>query len=73
LPEIIEYYLTRWQHFNLISFDDEFFDPQKIAEDFLNSPETLLDEIHQQKRQPFREFQLRQDKKLDNDISSLPY
>ena len=27
LPEIIEYYLTRSQHFNLISLDDEFFDP----------------------------------------------
>ena len=36
LPEVIEYYLTRWQQFNLISLDDEFFDPQKIAEDFLN-------------------------------------
>jgi len=73
LPEIIEYYLTRWQQFNLISLDEEFFDPQKIAEDFLNSPKTLLDEIHQQKRQPFREFQLRQDIKRENDISSLPY
>ena len=73
LPEIIEYYLTRWQQFNLISLDDEFFDPQKIAEDFLNSPKTLLDEIHQQKRQPFREFQLLQDIKQDIDISSLPY
>jgi len=73
LPEIIEYYLTRWQQFNLISLDDEFFDPQNIAEDFLNSPETLLDEIHQQKRQPFREFKLRQDIKKDIDISSLPY
>ncbi|MEN8211410.1 MAG: NAD(P)-dependent oxidoreductase [Thermodesulfobacteriota bacterium] len=73
LPEIIEYYLTRWQHFNLISFDDEFFDPQKIAEDFLNSPETLLDEIHQHRCKPFREFQLRQNIKRDNDISSSPY
>jgi GlcNAc-P-P-Und epimerase len=73
LPEIIEYYLTRWQHFNLMSLDDEFFDPQNIAEDFQNSPKTLLDEIHQQKCQPFREFQLEKNVKQDIDISSLPY
>jgi GlcNAc-P-P-Und epimerase len=73
LPEIIEYYLTRWQHFNLISLDDEFFDPQKITEDFLNSPKILLDEIHQQKRYPFTEFELQKDIKKDIDSSSLPY
>lgn len=48
LPEIIEYYLTRWEHLNLIEpFNKEFFDPKKRANDFLRSPETLLESIHQ--------------------------
>ena len=73
LPEIIEYYLTRWQHFNLMSLGDDFFDSKKFTNDFLNSPKKLLDEIHQQKCQPFRDFQPQQDIKKDIDISSLPY
>ncbi len=74
LPDIIEYYLTRWQQLNLISaYDEEFFDPQKIAEDFLNCPETLLEEIHQQKRQPFNDFQVEQNSARNIDVASLPY
>ena len=74
LPDIIEYYLTRWRHLNLISsYDEEFFDPQKIAEDFLNCPETLLEEIHQQKRQPFKDFKVEQNNDRNTDVASLPY
>ncbi len=47
LPEIIQYYLTRWEYLNLISaYNKEFFDPQKKAEDFLYAPEKLLETIH---------------------------
>lgn len=74
LPDIIEYYLTRWQQLNLISsYDEEFFDPQKIAEDFLNCPETLLNEIHHHKRQPFKEFRVAENNNRNIDVADLPY
>jgi len=54
LPDMIEYYLTRWEHLNLIEpFNKEFFDPKKRSEEFLRSPETLLATIHEESRQPF--------------------
>ena len=54
LPDIIQYYLTRWEHLNLISpYNKEFFDPKKRAEDFLRSPEDLLQEIHNGKLNVF--------------------
>lgn len=54
LPEMLQYYLTRWEQMNLISsFDKEFFDPKKLAEDFLNAPESLLTAIHNNEIQPF--------------------
>ena len=57
LPDIIEYYLTRWEQLNLITpYDKEFFDPQKLAEDFHTSPQSLLADIHQQKIDPFLKF-----------------
>lgn len=57
LPEIIQYYLTRWEQLNLIApYDKEFFDPQKLSEEFLNRPESLLDDIHQQRIRPFTDF-----------------
>lgn len=46
LPELIEYYLTRWEHLNLINFNEEFFDPKKQAEEFLRTPDRLLETIH---------------------------
>ncbi len=57
LPELIEYYLTRWEQLNLISpFNKEFFDPQHLAEEFLHNPENLLAEIHSRKIEPFQSF-----------------
>jgi nucleoside-diphosphate-sugar epimerase len=52
LPSIIQYYVTRWEHLNLIEpFDKEFFDPKKRAEEFLRSPESLLEAIHLENRE----------------------
>jgi len=49
LPDLIEYYITRWEQLNLIStFNREFFDPQKRAEEFLASPQTLLQSFHRE-------------------------
>ncbi|MBU0674104.1 MAG: NAD(P)-dependent oxidoreductase [Proteobacteria bacterium] len=46
LPDMIEYYLTRWEHLNLISFyNKDFFDPQHQAEVFLRNPQELLEKM----------------------------
>ncbi|OGQ95199.1 MAG: epimerase [Deltaproteobacteria bacterium RIFOXYD12_FULL_57_12] len=59
LPDLLEYYLTRWEHLNLISsFNKEFFDPKKQAGEFHSSPETLLESLHQSHRLgPLTDFQ----------------
>lgn len=47
LPEIIEYYITRWEHRNLVSgFNDDFYDPQKDVQQFIAEPQQLLQKIH---------------------------
>lgn len=57
LPEMLEYYLTRWAHLNLIPpLEDEFFDPKKRADEFYRTPQELLDNIHQKKIDPFADF-----------------
>lgn len=54
LPDLIQYYLTRWEHLNLISFyNKEFFDPTIRAEEFLRSPKKLLNSIHEGDIDPF--------------------
>jgi len=46
LPDMIEYYLTRWEHLNLISnYNKEFFDPGKSGEEFLHNPVQLLENL----------------------------
>lgn len=57
LPELIEYYLTRWEHFNLISdFNKDFFDPEHLVDEFLLSPEKLLHRHHKSTDTPFAKF-----------------
>ncbi len=57
LPEIIEYYISRWEHRNLISgFNDEFFVLRKDVQQFIKSPEELLKQIHSGEVKPFAEF-----------------
>ena len=54
LPALIEYYVTRWEHLNLIEpFNKVFFDPRRRAEEFLHTPDHLLQEIHAESDQPF--------------------
>lgn len=57
LPDIIEYYITRWEHLNLISgFNREFFDPQQKANTFLRDPQELMTSVHGQEVRPDPEF-----------------
>ena len=46
LPLIINYYLNRWTHLNLINFDDEFIEPEKkLVTDFRTNPQRLMENI----------------------------
>jgi hypothetical protein len=47
LPTLIHYYLTRWEHLNLIS-NEEIFDHQNRAEEFIKSPDILLEKLHKE-------------------------
>lgn len=54
LPDMIEYYVTRWEHLNLVaSFNPDFFDPKKRAEQFLTEPENLMDIVHRESHDSF--------------------
>ena len=58
LPEMINYYLTRWSNQNLISSSAEKlleFDTS-IESDFKYNPEALLDSIHKDATAPFTGF-----------------
>ena len=57
LPEIIDYYLSRWEQLNLFSHDDnDNLVASDEAQDFHNRPEKLLQAIHSKEVQPFGEF-----------------
>ncbi|HID69839.1 MAG TPA: SDR family oxidoreductase [Desulfobacterales bacterium] len=68
LPEIIEYYITRWEHHNLLSgFNEDFFDPREDIRQFIDRPQDLLKQIHDGNSKPFGEFA-----SLDSDSSETP-
>ncbi len=57
LPEMIEYYISRWEPRNLISgFNDDFFVTREDIQQFIDTPEELLRQIHTQEFSPFGEF-----------------
>lgn len=57
IPDLIQYYVTRWEQLNLIPLINKcFFDPEKLAEDFLDTPRELLTAIHKNKIKPFTKF-----------------
>ncbi|GAB4347284.1 MAG: hypothetical protein Kow0089_24840 [Desulfobulbaceae bacterium] len=58
LPSIIDYYITRWEHLNLISaYNICFFDPLKQVEQFTGAPDQLLEAIHTGRIQPLADFE----------------
>ena len=58
IPDLIQYYVTRWEQLNLIPpINKCFFDPEKLSEDFLNEPQKLLDSIVSKEIEPFSEFE----------------
>ena len=58
LPSIIDYYITRWEHLNLISaYNVCFFDPLRQTEQFARAPDKLLEAIHNERIQPLADFE----------------
>jgi nucleoside-diphosphate-sugar epimerase len=54
LPALIEYYVTRWEHLNLIEpIAKKNFDPRRRSDEFLRTPDQLLQEIHEESGQAF--------------------
>lgn len=57
LPEIIEYYISRWEQRNLISgFNDDFFVVREDVRQFINNPQDLLIRIHKGEFSPFGRY-----------------
>jgi len=57
LPALVIYYLTRWSHQNLIStFSDSMIQTTLMDTDFQQTPQALLDSIHQDSISPFAEL-----------------
>ncbi len=57
LPALIEYYLTRWEHLNLISsFNDTFYHPKTLADEFRDHPQELVEMIHTKKIDPLYDY-----------------
>jgi nucleoside-diphosphate-sugar epimerase len=57
LPDIIQYYLTRWKHLNLITpAGEEVLDAANGVVDFLNDPQDLINALHRGEINPFAEY-----------------
>jgi len=58
LTSIIYYYLIRWKHLNRITtFNEELKGSSKPADEFLESPEALLDTVNKYTHKPLKEHE----------------
>jgi len=57
LPAMIEYYLTRWEHLNLISsFNEACYHPGMPGDDFSTAPKKLLEAAHNNRVKEIENF-----------------
>lgn len=57
LPDMLEYYMARWHHFNLLSSDrKEPHSTQVPVGQFIDTPQELVDLVHRNSFLPFDEF-----------------
>mgnify|MGYP005839896123 CR=1 FL=1 len=57
LPDLIEYYLTRWEHLNLVSrYNLDFYDPKHKTEKFVDQPQELLEETNREATVPLSDL-----------------
>jgi nucleoside-diphosphate-sugar epimerase len=60
LTSIIYYYLIRWKHLNLVTtFHDEMQGSSKPADEFLNTPDTLLETMNKYSHKPLDDYEAR--------------
>ncbi len=60
LTSIIYYYLLRWKHLNRITtFNEDIQDSSSPAGEFLDSPETLLEDINKYSHKPLEDYDSR--------------
>jgi nucleoside-diphosphate-sugar epimerase len=60
LTSIIYYYLLRWKHLNRITtFNEDIQDSSSPAGEFLDSPETLLEDINKYSHKPLEDYEAR--------------
>jgi len=58
LPSIIDYYITRWEHLNLVSsYNVCFFDPLRQTDQFTHDPARLVEAIHSGRIDPLADFE----------------
>jgi nucleoside-diphosphate-sugar epimerase len=58
LTSMIYYYLIRWKHLNRITtFNEDIKDSSKPAGDFLESPETLLENVNKYTHKPLQDYE----------------
>ncbi len=57
LPSMLEYYLTRWEHLNLISsFNESYFHPDMLGERFTRTPEEILRAVNNNEMSELGDF-----------------
>lgn len=57
LPQLVVYYLTRWTHENMITtFNEDVLGPDTMSHDFEESPQELLESVHQDSTKPFTDI-----------------
>lgn len=56
LPELVVYYLARWTHQNLITTFKDTLDIQSVEDIFDQDPQRLLELVHAQGLQPFKDM-----------------
>ena len=60
MTSIIYYYLVRWNHLNRITtFNGGIQNSSKPADEFLNSPETILETINKYSHKPLEDHEAR--------------
>ncbi len=58
LSTMIDYYITRWKHLNLLKAPTkEYQDPSKPASEFLSSPETLIQRVNESQHLSMDDFE----------------
>nr|MBF0223007.1 NAD(P)-dependent oxidoreductase [Desulfobulbaceae bacterium] len=57
LPHMIEYYLTRWEHLNLIeTYNESFYLPKTQTNAFINDPQNILDLVKANRSEIITDF-----------------